>query len=57
MVELQSEPWGTYDLQVQEALLTRVPSYSPLKSIAGMLCRAIPGWHGFSDSHFALRTP
>lgn len=43
MVELQSEPWGTYDLQVQEALLTRVPSYSSLKSIAGMLRRAIPG--------------
>lgn len=43
MMELQFEPWGTYDLQVQDASLTRVPSYSSLKSIAGTLCGAIPG--------------
>jgi len=43
MVELKFEPWGTCDLQVQDVSLTRVPSYSSLKFIAGMLCRAIPG--------------
>lgn len=55
MVELQCEPWGPCDLQVQDASLTRVPSYSSVKLTAGMLRGAIPGSHGFSDSSLCLK--
>ena len=58
MVELQCEPWGPCDLQVQDASLTRVPSYSSVKLTAGMLRGAIPGLWGqapLSNVDFCLQ--